>query len=360
MTVVEPQYEYLEPFKCEYKMGAGYVCVAIAGSQGKFGLINDKTEWLSPAIFDSITVLHQPYGKRSVLFKIKKDGKWGVMYWHTGQINTVPALMPKFDAIRMDPYGNFIVALLGSNEHLFDLAGTPLASDPRKETVYADDVSPSFTPEGSYFRLVAQNGRYGLIDRNNIAMTAVEFDTIQIESSQYYVKKDGYWGILDQNFNYWMPPVFNKITKVQFGLYYAEHPNGCKGYFTREESFLPFSLPPCPPRTIPYPVSDSQHTGGSGASFPGGMKALEEYYRNNAAMPVTLVSDNYLPTDIPMQFIVEKDGSLDYFNMVTGRGTTEQRAELTRLFNAMPRPWTPGVSSGYISRSLITLTARFE
>lgn len=87
------------------------------------------------------------------------------------------------------------------------------------------------------------------------------------------------------------------------------------------------------------------------ADFPGSIYSFRNFVKSNFEIPKKAVRKK-VKGEIPVQFIVEKDGSLSDIKVLTdlGFGLNE---EVIRVFKLSPK-WKPASFNGKKSKSLIT------
>jgi hypothetical protein len=219
-------------------------------------------------------------------------------------------------------------------------------------------------PPKFFGHIVAKkDGLVGVINHKGEAMTGYVYDEIEDALFEKIVRRNGLFGLLNRNFDQVVPPVFSKIERVSDALYLVEHPAGYTGYLAGDSLYLPQPLTIAyPPRSVPYPISDSDKVeytiDPSGlAVFPGGRRAMIDYFEKNSQIPFTIVPPQGSYGASEVRFIVEKDGNLSGYEL--HMVSNVQKAELDRLFEAMPRPWKPAVSNGHIVRWATTVYLRF-
>jgi protein TonB len=92
--------------------------------------------------------------------------------------------------------------------------------------------------------------------------------------------------------------------------------------------------------------------------YPGGEKALGQFYDNNIQYPVD-ASDNGVDGTVKINFAVDENGKL-YSPVVTspviGYGLEQ---EALRVFNKMPK-WTPGRIKGKNVKTRFSLPIKFQ
>lgn len=91
--------------------------------------------------------------------------------------------------------------------------------------------------------------------------------------------------------------------------------------------------------------------------FPGGPKAMMQYLRDNIKYP-SICSDYGIQGRVVVSFVVNKDGSIDQVEVVSG---VHERldAEAIRVVKSMPA-WTPGEMQGQKVRTRFQLPVTFR
>ena len=92
--------------------------------------------------------------------------------------------------------------------------------------------------------------------------------------------------------------------------------------------------------------------------FPGGMKALAEYYRDNIKYP-RISQENGSQGRAFIRFVVNADGSIQDVEVVKSTGDVYLDNEAVRVVEAMPK-WSPGRQSGKPVRVYFTLPVNFR
>ena len=105
-------------------------------------------------------------------------------------------------------------------------------------------------------------------------------------------------------------------------------------------------LPPPPPPTTKYQVVEKQ------PEFPGGMKALMKYLRDN-------IKQNNSQGKTFVNFVVNPDGSIQDVTVLRSSGDVELDNEAVRVVTAMPK-WKPGESQGKAVSVRFTLPVTFR
>ena len=94
------------------------------------------------------------------------------------------------------------------------------------------------------------------------------------------------------------------------------------------------------------------------AEFPGGMKAMMAFIKNNIRYPET-AKDEGLQGKCYLKFIVEKDGSITNIQVLRGvPGCPECDKEAIRTVKMMPK-WKPAKVQGNVVRSYFNLPFTF-
>lgn len=95
------------------------------------------------------------------------------------------------------------------------------------------------------------------------------------------------------------------------------------------------------------------------AQFPGGSRVLDKYIAENMKYPPIAI-ENGASGVVFIRFVVEKDGSLSRFKIVSpkklGFGLEE---EVLRVFKAMPK-WEPATQDGKHVRMTFVKPVRFS
>ncbi|TAF32113.1 MAG: energy transducer TonB [Cytophagales bacterium] len=92
------------------------------------------------------------------------------------------------------------------------------------------------------------------------------------------------------------------------------------------------------------------------AAFPGGQQGYEKFLQKNLKYPKA-ASDAGVEGKVFLQFIVEKNGSIDNVKVLKSLGYGCD-AEAIRVVKMMPR-WTPAQKNGNVIRSEFTITINF-
>ena len=105
-------------------------------------------------------------------------------------------------------------------------------------------------------------------------------------------------------------------------------------------------LTPPPPPTTKYQVVEKQ------PEFPGGMKALMRYLRDN-------IKQNGSQGRTFVNFVVNTDGSIQDVTVLRSSGDVELDNEAVRVVSSMPK-WKPGESQGKAVSVRFTLPVTFR
>ena len=92
-------------------------------------------------------------------------------------------------------------------------------------------------------------------------------------------------------------------------------------------------------------------------SFPGGMGALMSWLSQNIKYPV-IAAENGVEGRVIVQFVVEKDGSVNGVKVVRGKDPSLDK-EAVRVVSKMPK-WNPGKQNGQHVRVWYTLPVKFQ
>ncbi len=115
--------------------------------------------------------------------------------------------------------------------------------------------------------------------------------------------------------------------------------------------------PPPPPPVDEKPVVEEIFDVVEEAPEPmGGMQALYDYLGKEVKYP-QMAMDNNIQGKVYVQFVVEKDGSINDVNVVKGVHNTLDK-EATRVVKAMPK-WKPGKQRGKAVRVRYTIPINF-
>lgn len=91
--------------------------------------------------------------------------------------------------------------------------------------------------------------------------------------------------------------------------------------------------------------------------FPGGMKELMTYFKDNIKYPKA-AQDKKVQGRVIVQFVVEKDGTPTEFNVVRSVDP-DLDAEALRVLGGMPK-WKPGMQKGQVVRVKYTVPVAFR
>ena len=92
--------------------------------------------------------------------------------------------------------------------------------------------------------------------------------------------------------------------------------------------------------------------------FPGGERAMFQYIQENLKYPKQALQKQIQGRSI-CQFIVEKDGSISYIQVVRSSGNKSLDRAAIRVIKTMPK-WTPGRLQGKIVRTHYTFPVNFR
>ena len=92
--------------------------------------------------------------------------------------------------------------------------------------------------------------------------------------------------------------------------------------------------------------------------FPGGAKALAEYFRDNIKYP-RISQENGSQGKTFVRFVVNADGSIQDVEVLKSTGDVYLDKEAVRVVEAMPK-WSPGRQSGNPVRVYFTLPVNFR
>ena len=92
--------------------------------------------------------------------------------------------------------------------------------------------------------------------------------------------------------------------------------------------------------------------------FPGGQQALFKYLSENVKYPV-IAQENGIQGRVICQFVVNKDGSIVYVEVVRSGGDPSLDKEAIRVIKSMPK-WKPGKQRGKPVRVKYTVPVNFK
>ena len=92
--------------------------------------------------------------------------------------------------------------------------------------------------------------------------------------------------------------------------------------------------------------------------FPGGQQALFKYLSENVKYPV-IAQENGIQGRVICQFVVNKDGSIVYVEVVRSGGDASLDKEAIRVIKTMPK-WKPGKQRGKPVRVKYTVPVNFK
>jgi len=93
-------------------------------------------------------------------------------------------------------------------------------------------------------------------------------------------------------------------------------------------------------------------------SYPGGEKALVEFFNNNLEYPQQ-ATDNGTEGQVTISFLVDESGKISSPEVVSKKVGDGVEEEALRVFNKMPS-WTPGQVKGKNVKTRFTLPVRFQ
>jgi len=93
-------------------------------------------------------------------------------------------------------------------------------------------------------------------------------------------------------------------------------------------------------------------------SYPGGQKALEDFFTNNVEYPQQ-ATDNNTEGLVNINFIVDETGKVSAPRVTGTKIGDGLEDEALRVFNKMPK-WTPGKIKGKNVKTRFTLPVRFQ
>jgi len=93
-------------------------------------------------------------------------------------------------------------------------------------------------------------------------------------------------------------------------------------------------------------------------SYPGGQKALENFFSNNIEYPQQ-ATDNSTEGTVNVSFLVDENGKVSSPRIVGKKIGDGLEDETMRVFNKMPN-WTPGKIKGKNVKTRFTLPVRFQ
>ena len=93
-------------------------------------------------------------------------------------------------------------------------------------------------------------------------------------------------------------------------------------------------------------------------SYPGGQKALEDFFNNNIEYPQT-ASDNGTEGTVNISFLVDENGKISSPEVVSKKIGDGVEDEALRVFNRMSS-WAPGQIKGKNVKTRFSLPVRFQ
>lgn len=94
------------------------------------------------------------------------------------------------------------------------------------------------------------------------------------------------------------------------------------------------------------------------ASFPGGEAKKLEFIQQNNQLPRTTCYESAVTGKVYVQFIVQKDGTIDDIKILRSIGNRESE-EAVRIIKSMPN-WIPAKQNGYDVASYYAMPIKFE
>jgi periplasmic protein TonB len=93
-------------------------------------------------------------------------------------------------------------------------------------------------------------------------------------------------------------------------------------------------------------------------TYPGGQKALENFFNNNLEYP-QMATDNGTEGTVNISFLVDENGKISSPEVVSKKVGDGVEDEALRVFNRMP-PWAPGQIKGKNVKTRFTLPVKFQ
>ena len=93
-------------------------------------------------------------------------------------------------------------------------------------------------------------------------------------------------------------------------------------------------------------------------TYPGGQKALEDFFNNNLDYP-QMASDNGTEGTVNISFLVDENGKISSPEVVSKKIGDGVEEEALRVFNRMPS-WAPGQIKGKNVKTRFSLPVKFQ
>ena len=151
----------------------------------KYGLANEKGEWILEAQFDDVMVINEVGGcvDANGWIKVKINKKWGVITKEGAWV-----LKPQFDEISYFELTNLIAAKHNGKYGLINKKGEWILQ-PK-----FDEIRRYGECDATGFGIIMLNGKWGLIDKRGEWVLKQKFDHIEILNDRIYVKFGGQEG----------------------------------------------------------------------------------------------------------------------------------------------------------------------
>ena len=152
----------------------------------KYGLANEKGEWILEAQFDDVMVINEVGGSADTngWIKVKINNKWGVINKEGAWV-----LKPKFDEMSYFELLNLVAAKYNGKYGLVNKKGEWILKP------QFDEIRRYAENDATGFGVVTLNGKWGLIDDRGNWVLKQKFDHIEILNDRIHVKfgdQEGY------------------------------------------------------------------------------------------------------------------------------------------------------------------------
>jgi hypothetical protein len=171
----------------------------IVRQQGMYGMASEKSGILIPILFDSVQSLfdngYYLHNMQNEYYRVMKKNTYGI-YDNKGK-----EILPlEYDFIQ------------ASGQYFMDQAQK---NNPGKKSYHLESlIYRNISPKKNRF-IVKQHNLYGVIDYSQKILIPIEYDLIVDNGTGYLIQKNGKCGYANSEGNVIVPPVYEKLNKVE-------------------------------------------------------------------------------------------------------------------------------------------------
>lgn len=218
-------YSNAEMFSCRHSKH-----LLVVSKDGKFGLFTSSGVSLVPAEYELIILPHHgselaSHGggcpAKTQLIRVKKNGKYGCIN-QSGKL-VVPT---EYDSIVAFGYSSYSVVSKEGKYGAIDRTGNLVL-----EPIYDKIIPQEFSGE----MIVFKEGKAGVVGDSSEVLIPFEYDEIRIADAfnqVYFVKKNNVWGLINNHYEIVVAPMYNELKEMEYRPYIQFRKGSKWGFLT--------------------------------------------------------------------------------------------------------------------------------